>query len=44
MSETAGGLPLPACFHRVMGATMEDADLMAYSMEELGSMVRELGA
>jgi len=27
-----------------MGATMEDADLMAYSMEELGSMVRELGA
>jgi hypothetical protein len=36
MSETAGGLPLPACFHRVMGAGIEDADLMAYSMEEFG--------
>ncbi len=44
MSETAGGLPLPACFHGVMGAVMEDADFMAYSIEEFGSMVRELGA
>ncbi|MGD0637328.1 MAG: hypothetical protein ABSA72_04745 [Nitrososphaerales archaeon] len=27
----------------VVGAVMDDADFMAYTMEEFGSVVRELG-